>query len=164
MFAPSHAHAPWQINAFVRDHKSLEVEALYAQAPTRTRTYQMFRVCKPPLSSLLHFPAISNRSMAILARLQFLQYEALDLDSAFRELLHHASAVRAPGQQGGLVRGQTVLHRGASGQSFYSDFRRSARAASRSYSSAIRSMDALACGMTDKPSAIRRISSERMCQ
>jgi hypothetical protein len=62
MFAPSHAHAPWQINAFVRDHKSLEVEALYAQAPTRTRTYQMFRVCKPPLSSLLHFPAISNRS------------------------------------------------------------------------------------------------------
>jgi hypothetical protein len=25
-------------------------------------------------------------------------------------------------------------------------------------------MDALACGMTDKPSAIRRISSERMCQ
>lgn len=106
----------------------------------------------------------ANRSLAILARLQFLQYEALDLDSAFREPLHHASAVRAPGQQGGLVRGQTVLHRGASGRSFYSDFRRSARAASRSYSSAIRSMDALACGMTDKPSAIRRISSERMCQ
>jgi hypothetical protein len=45
--------------------------------------------------------------MAILARLQFLQYEALDLDSAFRELLHHASAVRAPGQQGGLVRGRS---------------------------------------------------------
>ena len=34
----------------------------------------------------------ADRSLAILPRLQFLQYETFDLNSAFRKSLHHASA------------------------------------------------------------------------
>ena len=54
--------APRLINAFVQAHKSFEVEVLYAQAPIHTHAYRTRRVCKPPRSSLLHLPEMSNRS------------------------------------------------------------------------------------------------------
>ena len=146
---------PQFINAFVQVHKSLEVEALYAQAPIRTHAYRMCRVCKHPRSSLRHLPEMSNRPQKCLPLLGNSPTIAIPAIQDVRSRLDFSEIFASRLSRCLWSSAATLLNRAASGRGFYSDFKRSARVASRLYSSAIRSMEALACGMTDRLSTMR---------